>query len=177
LAAAYNKGLIRDITTAVPGGVFVHGDRIVYYAPPQWAEKNPDLIKAFIKVQEKSVAYIKANPDEAAKIVFRELRQPLEVVRTQFKDPGNHRLVLPETDYETAVSAFKAFQAMAIANNDGIVSEKRKPLDDARIRKLFDPRFFRGGEFYHDENIPAGKKETSAQASPAEPRFVSNEKK
>jgi ABC-type nitrate/sulfonate/bicarbonate transport system substrate-binding protein len=174
LAALYNKDLIRDISTAVPDGVFVHGDRIVYYSKPKWAKENPDLIRAFIKAQERAVVYIEAHPDEAARLAFRELRQPVEILQTQFKELGNQRLVSPETDYESAVEAFKAFQTLALSNQDGLVSEKRKPLTDEQVRRLIDKRFFKGGEFYPREDLPETKVHASSSATPADSKLASS---
>jgi len=145
LAAAYNKGLVRDIGTAVPGGHFVHGDRIVYYSPREWALNNLDIIRAFVKVQEQALDYIKLHPDESAELVADAMRLPAAVVKTQFHEPGNHRLVRPEKNYEAAVQAFTSFQAMAISNNDGLITEKRRPLTTAQIARLIDRSIFRGG--------------------------------
>ena len=152
LASLYNQGLIRDIGTAVPGGQFVH-DRIVYYTTRQWAQDNPDLIKAFITVQNKTLVWIRDNRQEAAKIVAQAIRQPVDVEETAFQEPGNQRLFFPEQSYEGAVNAFEQFQKMAISYNDGLINDTRKPLTDQQVHDLFDKRFFKGGAYYPGDTV------------------------
>jgi len=158
LAPLYLQGVIRDLGTAVPKGKFVHGDRIVYFSPPRWTRENPDLIRAFIRVQEKSVIWIRSHPSEAAEIVGKALRQPKEIVEAQFREAGNHRLFLPETDYAAAIESFKSFQKLALSNSDGLITEARKNLTDKQVEELFDRRFFRGGEYYPGDGLESPEK-------------------
>ena len=164
LASLYLQGLIRDIGTAVPGGKFVHSDRIVYYCKPSWAKENPDLIKAFTIAQNKALYWIHAHRSEAAAIVAKQMRQPEDVMEAQFHEPGNQRLFLPERDYASAIEAFKVFQKLAISNSDGLVTESRKKLTDEQIGRLIDRRFFRGGEYYAGDE-QAGEAPKTASSS------------
>jgi ABC-type nitrate/sulfonate/bicarbonate transport system substrate-binding protein len=148
LESLYLQGIIRDIGTAVPGGKFVHSDRIVYYCKRSWARDNPDLIKAFLVVQNRALVFIHEHTEEAAAIVSKALRKPEEIVLAEFREPGNQRLFLPEKEYSNAVAAFETFQTLALANADGLVTESRKGFSDQQVHELFDSRFFKGGAYY-----------------------------
>jgi ABC-type nitrate/sulfonate/bicarbonate transport system substrate-binding protein len=148
LESLYLQGVIRDIGTAVPGGKFVHSDRIVYYCKRSWARDNPDLIKSFLVVQNRALVYIHEHTEEAAAIVAKAIRKPEEIVLGEFREPGNQRLFLPEKEYSNAVEAFEVFQTLALANADGLETESRKGFSDQQVRALFDARFFKGGAYY-----------------------------
>lgn len=56
----------------------------------EWAEKNPKTATGFLDVLRQSIAFVRANPDEAAVLVGRHLRM----------DPGAVRPLLDLNDFE-----------------------------------------------------------------------------
>jgi sulfonate transport system substrate-binding protein len=142
---AVKDGLVREIATAEPNGAYVL-DRSVQLSPRKWVNENPDLVRAYIKVYNKTKAWIQQHPEEAARLASPILRQPEELILFQLKEPGNTVFTAQETDYEKAAGSAKQLQQLAVKLGDDLFI--RQQLTDAQIDHAFDRRFFRGGAFY-----------------------------
>lgn len=57
----------------------------VYLARNEFAQKNPELIKRFLKVHQRAAEYLKNNPDEAVAIIAKESKIPAEALAKSLK--------------------------------------------------------------------------------------------
>jgi NitT/TauT family transport system substrate-binding protein len=55
---------------------------VMYVTTREWAQKNPDKIKAFRAAIEEAAAFIAANPDKAREAIGNALKLPPPVVKT-----------------------------------------------------------------------------------------------
>jgi ABC-type nitrate/sulfonate/bicarbonate transport system substrate-binding protein len=88
LDAGKDKGLhylFYDKTSFMPGTDGEHKKLHIAWAildvAPAFLSKNPRTVDALLRVLDKSVNFIKSNPDEAAKIVAAELKLPQATAR------------------------------------------------------------------------------------------------
>ncbi len=58
----------------------------VVYSKEEFTSKNPNTIKAYLRATTKAMGWIKANPDEAAKLVNRQLKYRMEYARKAVDD-------------------------------------------------------------------------------------------
>lgn len=57
----------------------------VFIARTDFIKQNPDLIERFLKVNQRTVEYIKKNPEEALALLAKETKLPAEVLRKSFE--------------------------------------------------------------------------------------------
>ena len=158
------QGLVKEISASLEGGYYVTGGgRTSYFAPREWANANPDLVKAFLTVYAESRRWILDHPDEAANIIARELREPKHVALYDIKDDSSYAFVAGQPSYSDAVTAILRFEKWAIENGDDFL--KKKSLTDQQVKSFVDKRFFEGGEYF----VYTGDKAAGSQASNAQP--------
>jgi sulfonate transport system substrate-binding protein len=152
-AALYVQGLVREVTQAVPGGIYTNGaGRSAYSTTKQFARDNPDIIKAFLTAWDRTVRWLYANKganlNEAATITSRALRQTKSVALFNLKGAHETAYEYGVTDYWDAVNAIKRFWKYQIEYKDPFFTKHQIP--DKEIEALVDKRFFAGGEYFVD---------------------------
>lgn len=78
-------------------GTGIKRGNLVSIATKEFADKNPDVIKAYLTAYEKAANYIKSNPTEAADAVQKELGLTTEQLVQVFKN-FNYTSVITEDD-------------------------------------------------------------------------------
>jgi sulfonate transport system substrate-binding protein len=142
----YTQGLVREIATSVPGGVYVNGGgRTSIIVMRDFATRHPELVQAYLAAYERTRKWILANPDPASTIIARELRLPRHVARFAIVDGSSYLYVAGEPSWEQAVGSIRKFQKWAVDNGDDFL--KKKSLTDRQVEAFVDRRFFRGGEY------------------------------
>jgi sulfonate transport system substrate-binding protein len=152
-ASLFIRGDVREVATAVPGGVYVtSGGRDVYSVYRKWSEQNPDLVKAFLVVLDRTTRWLYANNganlNEAVKIAAREMRNPISVEAYLFKDESRTTFSWGEPNHTTSVLAIQKFLHHNIAEKDPFFT--KHPLSDKDVEAFVDRRFFAGGEYFVD---------------------------
>jgi sulfonate transport system substrate-binding protein len=152
-ASLFIRGDVREVATAVPGGVYVtSGGRDVYSVYRKWGEQNSDLVKAFLVVLDRTTRWLYANNganlNEAVRIAAREMRNPVSVEAYLFKDESRTTFSWGEPDYKTAVLAIEKFLHHNLAEKDPFFT--KHPLSDKEVEKFVDRRFFAGGDYFVD---------------------------
>jgi len=141
---AWLSGKLKTIGHSPDDGVYVnHAGRVTYFAKREFANKYPDAVKAFLASRERAMAWTLDNVDEAAKIVAKELRLPLDVAKFQITHKGQWEFMAGEPNADRARNSIKTFQAWYINQGDDILTERR--LSDAQVDAFVDARFFVGG--------------------------------
>lgn len=164
-APLYLQNQIREITTAIPDGVYVtSGGRAMCFAMRQWANENPDLVKAYLTAWDKTVRWLNsdngAHFEEAAQIAAREIREPKPVALYDLKDESRISWSWGQTNYQDAVNSVKRLQNYAIAIKDPFYTKHH--LSDKEIGAFIDKRFFAGGEYFVDTSEHPQKLPTQA---------------
>ena len=108
-----------------------------------FVNKYPDAVKAFLASRERAMAWTLDNVDEAAKIVARETRVPVEVAKFQITHLGQWEFMAGEPNAQRARNSIKTFIDWYVKQGDDILSERR--LTDAQVDAFVDGRFFAGG--------------------------------
>jgi len=157
-ASLFLRGDVREVATAVPGGIYVtSGGRDVYSVYRQFGDQNPDLVKAFLVVLDRTTRWLYANNgtnlNEAVKIASREMRNPVSVETYLFKDESRTTFSWGEPNYDVAVAAIKKFLHYNAAQNDPFFT--KHTLTDKEVEAYVDRRYFAGGEYFVD---PSPKK-------------------
>jgi sulfonate transport system substrate-binding protein len=152
-ASLYVQGLVREVTQAVPGGIYTNGaGRSAYSTTKQFARDNPDIIKAFLVAWDKTVRWLYANNganlNEAASITSRALRQTKSVALFNLKGAHETAYEYGVTDYWDAVNAIKRFWKYQIEYKDPFFTKHQ--ISDKEIEALVDKRFYKGGEYFVD---------------------------
>jgi sulfonate transport system substrate-binding protein len=152
-AALYVQGLVREITQAVPGGIYTDGaGRSAYSTTKKYARDNPDIVKAFLVAWDRTVRWLYANHganlNEAATITSRALRQTKSVALFNLKGNQQTAYEYGVTDYWDAVNAIKRFWKYQIEYKDPFFTKHQ--ISDKEIEALVDKRFFAGGEYFVD---------------------------
>jgi sulfonate transport system substrate-binding protein len=152
-ASLYIQDQVRTLTTAVPDGVYVNsGGRSMEFALRRWANENPDLVKAFLTVQDRVVRWLDsdrgAHFDEAASIVAREMRYPKAVALFSLKDKSQTNWEFGETDPDKLYNALKSYRDYQVSVKDPLYTKAK--LTDKLIASTVDRRFFAGGEYFVD---------------------------
>ena len=152
-AVLYVQGQVREITQAVPGGIYTDaGGRSAWSTTKQFARDNPDLVKAFLTVWDKTVRWLYAangaNLNEAATIAARAMRQSKSVALFNLKDDSQTAYEYGVTDWQDAVNAIKKFWKYEIAYKDPFFTKHQ--ISDEEIELLVDKRFYAGGEYFVD---------------------------
>jgi sulfonate transport system substrate-binding protein len=175
VASLYIQNQVREITAAVPDGAYVTGGgREMYFAMRHWADKNPDLVKAFLVGWDRTVRWLNAdngaNRDEASRIAARALREPVAVAKYDLFDESTIGWSWGVPDAQDVVDSIKRFQSWNIANKDPFYT--RHHLSDKEIEAFVDKRFFVGGEYFVDTSEhpkTAATAANTAQAAQAKP--------
>jgi len=153
-ASLYIQNQVRDVATAVPDGVYVtSGGWSATTATKQFVNENPDLVKAYLTVWDRTVRWLYADHgahlNEAATIVARSLRLSKAVALYTLKDEGQTAYNWGVTDYKDAVQAIKKYIKYQIAYRDPFFTKFQ--LADKEIEDgLVDKRFYAGGEYFVD---------------------------
>jgi ABC-type nitrate/sulfonate/bicarbonate transport system substrate-binding protein len=142
----FTKGLIKEIAKNQPDSVYVSGGgRVCYIAMRMFANQHPELVKAFLEVRAKTVAWINAHPDEASVIIARENRVSKQVAKFGIVDSSAYQYFRGEPNADVIVNAIAGFQRWGIENGDDFLI--RKHLSYEQINAFVDRRFFKGGQY------------------------------
>jgi sulfonate transport system substrate-binding protein len=152
-ASLYIQKQVKEVASAVPNGIYVTaGGRAQYFAMRKWAIENPDLVKAFLVVWDRTVRWLAADKGahmaEAATIAARELRLSKAVALYDLADESTIAWSFGVTSYQDAVDSFKKFQGYQIKVKDPFYTKQH--LSDKEIEDFVDRRFFAGGEYFVD---------------------------
>jgi len=175
-ASLYIQKQVKELSTAVPDGIYVTaGGRAEYFAMRQWANENPDLVKAFLVVWDRTVRWLVADNGahmtEAATIAARELRISKAVALYDLKDESTISWNFGVTNYQDVVDSIKKFQSYQIKVKDPFYTKNH--LSDKEIEAFVDRRFFAGGEYFVDTSRNAkGTAELVPNAKTAAERQV-----
>lgn len=146
VAALVKTGEVKVIGRSPENGVYVNAaGRVSYFAMRPFVEKYPSQIRAFLRVRTRTVAWIKDNVDEAATIIAKETRVPVDIAKVGIVDPSEFLYMQGEPSADVAVEAIKTFQQWYIDHGDDILRSRH--LDDKQIEDFVDRRFFQGGEY------------------------------
>jgi len=165
-ASLYVQNQIREVTSALPGGLYVTaGGRGNFAAPRQWVKENPDLAKAFLVAWDRTVRWLYADHgahlEEAATIAARELRVSKSVELFSLKDESQTAYNYDVTDYNDVIDSIKRNLKFQIDNGDPFFA--KHPMTNKEIELFVDKRFFAGGEYFFDTSE---KRRGSASAEP-----------
>jgi ABC-type nitrate/sulfonate/bicarbonate transport system substrate-binding protein len=139
-------GKLKVIGHSPDDGIYVnHAGRVTYFARRDFVNKYPEVVKAFLTARERTREWALDHIEEAAKIVAKETRVPLEVATFQISHVGAWEFMAGEPNADRARTAIKTFQDWYVANGDEILSERR--LNDEQVNAFIDGRFFTGGEY------------------------------
>lgn len=143
---AWLSGKLKVVGRSPDDGVYVNNaGRVTYFARRDFVNKYPEVVKAFLAARERTREWASDHVDEAAEIVARDTRVPVEVAKFQITHAGEWEFMAGEPNADRARNAIKAFQAWYIDNGDDILSERK--LTDAQIDAFIDGRFFAGGNY------------------------------
>lgn len=150
-AALLKSGEVEIIGRTPEGGVYESAaGRVSYFAMREFIDAYPRHIQAILKVRARTDAWIKDHIDEAAAIIARETRIPVDIAKFGIIDESSFQYMDGEPSAAEAVKAVKTFQQWYIDNGDEIL--KSRHLSDETIETLIDKRFFKGGEYSIYEN-------------------------
>ncbi|MFE1599542.1 ABC transporter substrate-binding protein [Methylobacterium sp. ID0610] len=145
-AGAWLSGKLKVVGRSPDDGVYVNNaGRVTYFARRDFVNKYPEVVKAFLAARERTREWTADHVDEAAEIVARETRVPVEVAKFQISHAGEWEFMAGEPNADRARNAIKTFQAWYIAHGDDILSERK--LSDEQINAFIDGRFFVGGQY------------------------------
>jgi sulfonate transport system substrate-binding protein len=145
-AALWTSGQVKAIGHSPDNGVYVNdAGRVSYFAMREFAEQHPRAIQVFLQTRERTIAWVKNNPDEAVELVAKGRRLPIEIARFALFDPSSFSFIEGEPSAPAAVDAIKGFQAWYLAHGDEILADHH--LTDEQIDTFVDRRFFQGGEY------------------------------
>ena len=152
-APLYIQGHVREVATAVPNGTYVGtAGRTVLTTTHQFADTNPDLVKAFLLAWDRTVRWLYADHgahlDEAATINSRALRISKSIALFDLKDDSHYVYNWGTSDHKDAVQAVTKLFAYQVAFKDPFYTKHR--LSDKEVESLIDKRFFAGGEYFVD---------------------------
>lgn len=143
---AWLSGKFKVVGRSPDDGVYVnHSGRVTYFARRDFALKYPQVVKAFLAARERTREWAFDHVDEAAQIVAKETRVPLDVAKFQITHPGEWEFMAGEPNAERARQSIREFQNWYIANGDDILPEHH--LDDRQIEAFVDGDFFAGGKY------------------------------
>lgn len=146
VAPLYTQGLVKELETVSTKSTYVNGaGRSIIFTLREFAEKNPEKVRAFVQAYERSQKWIKANPDAAAAIAARELRIPKHIAKYTIVDDSQMFFTEPERDRNRIVASYNLFQTWGIKNGDDFL--KKKNLNQQQLEAFVDKRFFAGGQY------------------------------
>ncbi len=139
-------GKLKVIGHSPDDGIYVNNaGRVTYFARRDFVNKYPEVVKAFLAARERTREWALDHVEEAAKIIAKETRVPIEVATFQISHVGEWEFMAGEPSAERARNAIKTFQDWYVANGDDILSEHR--LSNEQVDAFIDGRFFAGGEY------------------------------
>ena len=145
-AALVTSGQVKVIGRSPTDGIYVNAaGRVAYFAMREFADKHPEAIRAFLKTRQRTDAWVKTHLDEAAAIIARDTRVPVDIAKFEIADASSFELIEGEPSRDVAVNSVKAFQQWYIAHDDDILAKSH--LSDAAIEAFIDGRFFKGGQY------------------------------
>ncbi|MDR2690511.1 MAG: ABC transporter substrate-binding protein, partial [Azoarcus sp.] len=140
------SGKLKVVARSGDDDVYVnYGGRVTYFARRDFAEKYPAVVKAFLAARERTREWAYDHVDEAAQIIAKQTRVPLEVAKFQITHLGQWEFMAGEPNAERARNAIRQFQKWYIDNGDDILVDHH--LTEAQIVSFIDGRFFVGGEY------------------------------
>lgn len=124
-------GSVKEISNATEDGIYVNGGgSTVVFTTSEFAQENPNIVKAWTKFRDLVNAYIIQNQDAAAAVVESVNRDPAE--NTEFWwDRSKETLYRSDNSIDQIKEETKAFQDWLIEHGD--ISED-KAID---VNKLF----------------------------------------
>lgn len=145
-AALYLAHQVKVVGRSPDHGEYVDGaGRVSYFAMRSFADQYPQAIRAFLSAVQQARTWALAHPDDAAQIVARDTRVPVDIARFQITDPSQFFFMAGEPNANNVRSTIKRFQAWYVAHGDDILTERH--LSDPQIDALVDDRFFAGGPY------------------------------
>jgi ABC-type nitrate/sulfonate/bicarbonate transport system substrate-binding protein len=140
------NGKVKVVARSPDDGIYVKAaGRVAYFARSDFAEKYPEVVRAFLIARDRTRTWSFAHLDEAAAIVADKLRIPVEVAKFQIADQSQFEFLAGEPDAETVRRTLKEFQEWYVANGDDILVDHK--LSDEQIRTFVDARFFARGKY------------------------------
>ena len=140
------SGKLKVVGRSPDDGVYVNNaGRVTYFARRDFVNKYPQVVKAFLAARERTREWVGDHVDEAAEIVSRETRVPLEAAKFQISHAGEWEFMAGEPNAQRAREAIKTFQAWYVEHGDDILNERR--LSDEQVDAFVDGRFFVGGDY------------------------------
>ncbi|MDR3299215.1 MAG: ABC transporter substrate-binding protein [Candidatus Accumulibacter sp.] len=138
------SGNLKVVDHSADDGVYVNnGGRVTYFARRDFVNKYPEVIQATLVARERARAWTYDHVADAAQIVAKELRLPIEVATFQITHLGQWDFMGGEANAERARNSLKTFQDWYIKNGDDILVDRH--LTDEQITAFIDGRFFVGG--------------------------------
>jgi sulfonate transport system substrate-binding protein len=159
----YLDGHIREVGFSVKHGEYAsNGGRALIVTTRRFADENPDLIQAYLRLYNRAREYIVDGDhyDEAADYLSKHYRIPKDVALFTIRDESSLSLSAGGFTAKQTGDALKSFLRWAIANGDDFYTTK--PLTDAQVDEFIDTRFFEGGQFYVETT--GGKQPANAPA-------------
>lgn len=143
---AWLSGQLKVAARPGDDSVYVNNaGRVTYFARRDFVEKYPEVVKAFLIARERTREWALDHADEAAEIVAKGTRVPLEVAKFQITHPGEWEFMGGEANASRARQSIKTFQAWYIAHGDDILVDHK--LNDEQIDAFVDDKFFNGGKY------------------------------
>jgi sulfonate transport system substrate-binding protein len=143
---AWLSGKFKVVAHSPDDGVYVnYSGRVTYFARRDFVEKYPQLVQAFLLARERTREWTFDHVDEAAKIVAKETRVPIDIAKFQITHAGEWEFMAGEANAGRARQSIKEFQSWYIANGDDILPDHK--LNDDQIDAFVDGRFFSGGQY------------------------------
>jgi sulfonate transport system substrate-binding protein len=171
VAVLLERGLIREIGVAKPGGQYVtNGGRALIISTRRFANQNPDLIQAYLRLYDRTRRYIVDGNhyDETAELAAEAYRSPKSVSLYIIKDDSTLALNPGRPSARETIEALSSFLKWAVANGDDFYTSK--PLTAAQVEEFVDTRFFEGGAYYVDTTGAPAPAPVSASAPAPEPK-------
>lgn len=143
---AWLSGKLKVVGHPGDDSVYVNNaGRVSYFARRDFVEKYPGVVKAFLIARERTRAWALDHVDEAAEIVAKGTRVPIEVAKFQITHAGEWEFMAGEPNAARARQSIKSFQAWYIEHGDDILADHR--LSEEQINAFVDGKFFVGGQY------------------------------
>ncbi|MFD1333488.1 ABC transporter substrate-binding protein [Methylopila musalis] len=140
------SGKLKVVGRSPDDGVYVNNaGRVTYFARRDFVNKYPQVVKAFLAARERTREWVGDHVDEAAEIIARETRVPVEAAKFQISHAGEWEFMAGEPNAQRAREAIKTFQAWYVQNGDDILNERN--LTSEQVDAFVDGRFFVGGDY------------------------------
>jgi ABC-type nitrate/sulfonate/bicarbonate transport system substrate-binding protein len=140
------SGQMKVIGESPDDGVYVnHSGRVPVAAQRDFVEKYPEVVRAYLLARERARYWAGDHPNEAAAIIAKELRLPLEAALFHITHVGQQYFMAGEPNADRAVASIKTFQEWYAEHGDDILGERR--LTDEQIEAFVARQFFVGGRY------------------------------